>query len=53
MEHGMKEKKEGKKIWPAKQQLESTGTSAISKEMEEFCEGLACDNDNNKSDLAW
>jgi hypothetical protein len=53
MEHGMKEKKAGQKIWPAKQQLEPTGTSAISKEMEDFCEGLACGNDNEKSDLAW
>jgi hypothetical protein len=49
----MKEKKEGRKIWPAKQQLEPTGSSAISKEMEDFCEGLACGNDDDKSDLAW
>jgi phenylpropionate dioxygenase-like ring-hydroxylating dioxygenase large terminal subunit len=53
MEQSMKEKKAGQKIWPAKQQLESTGTSAISKEMEDFCEGLACSNENEKNEFAW
>jgi hypothetical protein len=55
MEHGMKEKKAGKKIWPAKQQLDAaTGTEGISKEMEDFCEGLSCGTENDgKSDLAW
>jgi hypothetical protein len=53
MEQSMKEKKLGQKIWPAKQQLESTGTSAISKEMEDFCEGLACSNENEKNEFAW
>jgi hypothetical protein len=53
MEHGMREKREGRQIWPAKQQLETAGNSAISNEDVAFCEGLACGNDNDKSDLAW
>ncbi|RYO31813.1 hypothetical protein AA0113_g11827 [Alternaria arborescens] len=53
LEQSIKEKKAGQQIWPAKQQLESTGTSAISKEMEDFCEGLACSNENEKNGFAW
>jgi hypothetical protein len=53
MEHGAREKREGRQIWPAKQQLKKTGNSAISNEDVAFCEGLACGNDNDKSDLAW
>ena len=53
LEHGMREKREGKKIWPAMQQLETTGNSAVSNELHDFCEGLACGGDNDKGELAW
>ena len=53
MEHAQKEKKLGRQIWPAKQALEKEGNSAISNEDVDFCEGLACGNDNDKSELAW
>jgi phenylpropionate dioxygenase-like ring-hydroxylating dioxygenase large terminal subunit len=46
MEHHKREKQAGKQLWPAKQSSEST-------EDIEFCEGLACGNDNDKSELAW
>jgi hypothetical protein len=49
MEHAAREKREGRQIWPAKQQLKKTGNSAISNEDVAFCEGLACGNDNDKS----
>ncbi|KAF1355897.1 ISP domain-containing protein [Lizonia empirigonia] len=53
MEHAKREKAAGKQIWPAKQALEKGGNSAISNEDVEFCEGLACGNDDEKSELAW
>jgi phenylpropionate dioxygenase-like ring-hydroxylating dioxygenase large terminal subunit len=53
MEHGFKEKREGRHIWPAKQQLDTAGNSAISNEDVAFCEGLACGTENDKSELAW
>ncbi|KAF2012421.1 ISP domain-containing protein [Aaosphaeria arxii CBS 175.79] len=51
MEHFQREKQAGKQIWPAKQQLEKTGNSAISNDDVAFCEGLACGDE--KSDLEW
>ena len=53
MEHAQKEKKLGKQIWPAKQALEKEGNSVVSNEDVEFCEGLACGDGNEKSELAW
>jgi hypothetical protein len=53
MEHNKREKLAGKQLWPAKQALESTGNSAVSNDDVDFCEGLACGNDNDKSELAW
>lgn len=53
MEHHKREQAAGKQLWPAKQQLENQGNSVISNEDVEFCEGLACGNDNEKGALAW
>jgi len=49
LEHGAREKHEGRKIWPAKPQSRDVGTD----QLEAFCEGLACGHDNVKSELAW
>ncbi|CBX96569.1 hypothetical protein IAQ61_005564 [Plenodomus lingam] len=49
LEHAAREKREGKKIWPAKQQSNDTGTD----ELQDFCEGLACGNGKGKKDLEW
>lgn len=44
-----REKKEGREIWPARQQLPED--AAISQEDLEICSGLACG--SGKEDLAW
>lgn len=53
MEHAKREKSAGRQIWPAKQKMEEGGNSAVSNEDVEFCEGLACGGDSEKSELAW
>lgn len=55
LEHGMREKKAGKKIWPAQQQPDATtvGGAETTSELHDFCEGLSCGNDNDKSELSW